>query len=73
MEPTTVGYICLAGQLSVYLGSCLQGADPPPPSLCVAKAGGNLLHEEITPLLPNGIDERYCQTISNLEHALLLH
>ncbi len=37
------------------------GADPPPPST----AGKNPLNEEITPLLPTGIDERYSQTISN--------
>jgi hypothetical protein len=40
-----------------------QEADPPPP-LQVAMAGKNHLNEEITPLLPTGIGERYCQTIS---------
>jgi hypothetical protein len=30
------------------------------------------LNEEIIPLLPTGIGERYSQTISNLGHAALL-
>jgi hypothetical protein len=30
------------------------------------------MNEKITPLLPTGIGERYCQTISNLGHAALL-
>jgi hypothetical protein len=34
-----------------------QGADPPPPFLCVAKTGRNHLNEEITPLLPTGIGQ----------------
>ncbi len=34
--------------------------------LCVAKAGRNHLNEDITPLLPTGIGERYSQTISTL-------
>ncbi len=42
-----------------------QGAAPPPP-LHVATSGKNHLNEEITPLLPTGIDKRYCQTLSNL-------
>ncbi len=48
------------------------GCRPPPPSSTVGKTGRNHLNEEINPLLPTGIDERYCQTISNLEHAALL-
>jgi hypothetical protein len=32
----------------------------------------NHLNEEITPLLPTGIGERFSQTISNLGHAALL-
>ncbi len=76
MEPTTVRYICLAGYpppppppsappgLKYILQKGLK-TRPPPPSLCVVKAGRNLLNEEITPLLPTGIDERCCQTISN--------
>ncbi len=37
------------------------------------KSGRNHLNEEeITPLLPNGIGERYSQTISNLGQAALL-
>jgi hypothetical protein len=43
-----------------------------PPPLHVATAGKNHLNEEITPLLPTGIGERYGQTISNLGHAALL-
>jgi hypothetical protein len=45
---------------------------PPPPPLRVAKTGENNLNEEITPLLPTGIGERFSQTISNLGHAALL-
>ncbi len=40
-----------------------------PLPLHVAKTVRNHLNEEITPLLPTGIDERYCQAISNLGHA----
>jgi hypothetical protein len=40
--------------------------------LRVAEAGRNHLNDEIAPLLPNGIGERYSQTTSNLEHAALL-
>ncbi len=35
--------------------------------LCVAKTGKNQLNEEITPLLPTGIGERFSQNISNWE------
>ncbi len=35
-------------------------------------SGKNHLNEEITPLLPTGIGERFSQTISNLGHAALL-
>jgi hypothetical protein len=45
---------------------------PSPIPLRVAKAGRNILNEEITPLLPTGIGERYSQTVSNLGHAALL-
>jgi hypothetical protein len=45
---------------------------PPPPPLRVAKTGENHLNEEITPLLPTVIGERFSQTISNLGHAALL-
>jgi hypothetical protein len=45
---------------------------PIPPSSTLGKAGRNHLNEEITPLLPTGIGERYSQTISNLGHAALL-
>jgi hypothetical protein len=50
-----------------------QGADslPPPPSMC-SEDRKNHLNEEITPLLPTGIGERFRQTISNLEHDALL-
>jgi hypothetical protein len=49
-----------------------EGADTLPTSSTLAKTGRNHLNEEITPLLPIGIGERRCQTISNLEHAALL-
>jgi hypothetical protein len=49
-----------------------QGADPHPPSSTRGKTGRNHLNEEITPLLPTGIGERFSQTISNLGHAALL-
>jgi hypothetical protein len=48
-----------------------QGADSPLP-LRVAKTGKHYLNEEINPLLPTGIGERYSQTISSLGHATLL-
>jgi hypothetical protein len=44
---------------------------PTPPPLHERLAGKNHLNEEITPLLPTGTGERYCQTISNLGHAAL--
>jgi hypothetical protein len=47
-----------------------QGADPPPSTR--GKAGRNHLNEEITPLLPTGIGEKYSQAISNVGHAALL-
>jgi hypothetical protein len=50
----------------------ITGCRPPPPFLCVAKAGRNHLNEEIVPLLPTGIGEGYSQTISHLELAALL-
>jgi hypothetical protein len=50
-----------------------QGADPLHLPLRVAKAGRNHLNEEITPLLPTGIGERYSQTISNVGQAALLY
>jgi hypothetical protein len=57
-----------------WTGLYLQGADPPPPPppLRVAKAGRNHLNEEIAPLLPAWIGERYSQSISNLGHVTLL-
>ncbi len=42
---------------------------PPPTPRHVATAGKYHLNEEITPIIPTGIGERYCQTISNLGHA----
>jgi hypothetical protein len=36
-------------------------------------AGKIHLNEEITPLLPTGIGERYCRTISNLRHEAQEH
>jgi hypothetical protein len=49
-----------------------QGTDPNPPSSTRGKAGRNNLNEEITPLLPTEIGERYNQTISNLGQAAVL-
>ncbi len=49
-----------------------QGAEPHPPSSTRGKTGRNHLNEEISPLLPTGIGERFSQTISNLGHAALL-
>jgi hypothetical protein len=49
----------------------LEHRVPTPPPLRVAKAGRNHLNEEITPLLPTGIGERYSQTISNQIKSLL--
>ncbi len=50
------------------------GCRPPPPPLPlqVAMAVRNHLNEEIIPLLPTGLGERYSQTISHLGHAALL-
>jgi hypothetical protein len=45
---------------------------PHPLPLRVAKTGKNHLNEEIAPLLPAGIGERFSQTISNLGHAAIL-
>ncbi len=50
-----------------------QAADWPPIPRTRSEAGRNHLNEEIIPLLPTGIGEQYCKTISNLEHAALLH
>ncbi len=46
----------------------------PPSFTRIATACKNHLNEEIIPLplLPTGIGERYCQTISDLGHAALL-
>jgi hypothetical protein len=44
----------------------------PPLPVRVVKAGKIHLKEEVTPLLPTGIGERYSQTISNLGQAALL-
>jgi hypothetical protein len=55
------------------VGSNHRVPTPPPPlPLPLARACRNHLNEEITPLLPTGIGERYSQTISNLGHASLL-
>ncbi len=45
---------------------------PTPLPLRVAKTGKNQLNEELTPLLPTGIGERFNQTISNLGHEAFL-
>ncbi len=45
---------------------------PPPPSPTQGKAGRSHLSEEVTPLLPTGLGERFSQTILNLGHAALL-
>jgi hypothetical protein len=45
---------------------------PSPPPLRLAKTGKNHLNEEITPLLPTGIGERFSQPVSNLGNAALL-
>jgi hypothetical protein len=44
----------------------------PLPLRVATTTGKNHLKEEITPLLPTGIGERFSQTISNLGHAALL-
>ncbi len=49
-----------------------QGAGPRFETGSHIAAGRNHLMEKIAPLLPTGIGERYCQTISNLGHAALL-
>jgi hypothetical protein len=53
---------------SLHLWRSPTGCRPPTPSkplpLRVAKACRNNLNNEITPLLPTGIGERYSQTIS---------
>jgi hypothetical protein len=42
-----------------------------PPPTC-SEDRKNHLNEEITPLIPTGIGERFRQTISNLGHGALL-
>ncbi len=65
-------------KLCSWKGWCDRGQAPttgrrlPPSPLRVAKTGKNHLNEEITPLFPTGIGERFSQTISNLGHAALL-
>jgi hypothetical protein len=53
-----------------------QGADPPPFLPSSTRGEGmycrNNLDEEITPLFPTGIGERFSQTILNLGNAALL-
>jgi hypothetical protein len=58
MEPTTVRYTCLALQLSVYCGSCPQGADLPPPQ----RRQVEIFERGNYPLLPAGIGVQDCQT-----------
>jgi hypothetical protein len=55
-------------EIFTYIEEVPQGAS----KVCVAKIGKNLLNEEITPLLPTGIGERFSQTISNLGPSALL-
>ncbi len=49
-----------------------RAPNPSPLPLCIAKTCRNNFNEEITPLLPTEIGERFSQTISNLGHAALL-
>ncbi len=49
----------------------VTGCRPTSPSTR-GKAGRNHLNEEINPLLPTGIGERFRQTMSKLGHAALL-
>ncbi len=49
-----------------------QGADSYHLPLRLVKAGKTYLNEEITSLLPTGINKRHSQTISNLGHTALL-
>jgi len=58
--------------LATQAGSTHRVPTPQPPSSTLGKAGRNHLNEEITPLLPTGIGERFSHTISNLGHAALL-
>jgi hypothetical protein len=69
------GSVLYPAQSTVHIFGSLpmpQGADLLPLPLHVAKEGRNHLKEEITPLLPTGIGDRYSQTISNLGNAALL-
>jgi hypothetical protein len=52
--------------------SLTQGGSSQPLPPLIAKADRNHWNDEITPLLPTGIGERYSQTISNLGQAALL-
>jgi hypothetical protein len=56
-----------------YLTACPghRVPTPNPPSSLRGKKGINHLNEEITPLLPTGIGERFSQTISNLGRTAL--
>ncbi len=49
-----------------------RNSGSPPPTSTRGKTGRNQLNEEITPLLPTGIGQRFIQNISNLGHAALL-
>ncbi len=53
-----------------YSGSRIQGSKRP--RIRIRNTVKNHLNEEINPLLPTGIGERYSQTMSNLEQAALL-
>jgi hypothetical protein len=61
----------MAGRYDNPMPEATTGCRPPAPPLplCVAQAGGNHVNEEIIPLLPTGIGERYSQTISKLGHT----
>ncbi len=62
-------WICPQPSPWFYLHEFLQGADPLPLPLRVAKTGRNHLNEEFTPLLPTGIGERFQPNLINLGHS----
>jgi hypothetical protein len=65
--------ITICSVYSVFRGIFFLSEIPNPTSSMCSEGRRNHLNEVITPLLPTGIGERYSQTISNLEHAVLLH